>query len=101
MLLNLSIITDYKKLFHEIPLLVIKRSILLENEALFQNLIRVYKTRNMIVHCAGPLDETETERISLNEKGANEAFNIALDTFKWLKIEKFEILRNRKHILIE
>lgn len=93
--------TDFKKLLHEIPLYLTKRSILLENETLYQDLIRLYKTRNKIVHWGAPLDENEAERIPLTEKGANDAFDIALDTFKWLKIEKFETLRNRKHILIE
>ena len=93
--------TDFKKLLHEVPMYLMKKSIFIENEPLYHSLLKLYNTRNKIVHWGAPLDENENERIPLTEQGANKAFDIALDTFKWMKISRFEILRNRKGILIE
>jgi hypothetical protein len=36
--------TDFKKLLHEIPLYLLKRSILIENQILYNNLLKLYNT---------------------------------------------------------
>jgi hypothetical protein len=77
------------------------RSIYLENQKLYHNLLRLYRTRNKIVHLGAPINEDPNERISINEEGANLAFDIALDTFHWAGIKRFQILRIRKHIIVK
>jgi hypothetical protein len=93
--------TDFKKLLNEVPLYLMKRSIYIENEKLYHNLIKLYTTRNKIVHWGAPLEENESKRLSLNGKGANLAFEIALDTFSWIGHKRYEILRTRKHIILK
>jgi hypothetical protein len=53
---RLNEIRDKKLRLHEIPLYLLHRSILVENETLYQNAIKVYKARDNIVHY-GHLDE--------------------------------------------
>jgi hypothetical protein len=93
--------TDFKKLLHQIPLYLSNKSILIDNEKLYQNLIRLYSTRNKIVHWGAPIDEDSTKRIELNEKGARLAFEIMLDTYLWMGITRFEILRQWKFVTID
>lgn len=93
--------SDFKKLLHHIPLYLLGKSILQENEPLYANLIKLYTTRNKIVHWGQSLETDEKETIPLNAKGANMAFALALDVFNWVGIKRFEVLRDRKFILLE
>lgn len=92
--------TDFKKLLHEIPLYLHGKSLLREKEKLYLNLRKLYATRNKIVHWGTALENDETKLIPVTENGANRAFEYALETFLWVGINRFEILRNRKFTTI-
>ena len=51
--------TEFRPLLHEAPLYVLGRSLLVESESLYQQAIRLYRTRNQIVHRGEILDGPE------------------------------------------
>ena len=67
---------------HEVPLYLMGRSILLENEPLYQKAIKLYKTRNDIAHL-GESMVGEQSQYETNEKDALEAIECAIEIFKW------------------
>ena len=76
--------TDFGVLLHELSLYVLRRSLLLEDESLFQRAKRLYATRNKIVH-SGELTEEDTMKFhTFDETGSMEALLTAVHLFSWL-----------------
>ncbi len=48
--------TEFKKLLHEIPLYLMRKSMLLEKENIYKNSLKMYNTRNKIVHWGAPTE---------------------------------------------
>lgn len=90
----------FKRLLHEVPLYLLGRSIMIEEKKLYQGLLKLYNTRNKIVHLGAPADTGNDKVLSINEEGARVAFSLLLDTFNWMKIQRFDVLRTNKHIKI-
>jgi len=91
----------FKRMLHEIPLYVLNRSIMMENPKLYQSLLKLYNTRNKIVHFGTPADPENGKLLPISEQGARTAFSLLLDTFEWMRINRFSVLRNNKHIEIK
>ncbi len=90
---------DFTVRLHELPLYVLRRSLLVEDETLFHRAKRLYKTRNKIVH-AGKIDNSRggehyTFEMSLTR---NDALNTAIKIFSWLGMRANFILPT-KHFL--
>jgi hypothetical protein len=76
--------SDFSVLLHELPLYVLHRSLLMEDESLFQRAKRLYATRNKIVH-SGELTEEDTIKLHLfDEAGSMDALKTAVHLFVWL-----------------
>jgi len=73
---------DFTRLLHEIPLYLLKRSLLLEDERLYQVAKKLYLTRNKIVHLGEAPDEGDAY-FSLNRSGAVGALECAIEVFDW------------------
>ena len=68
---------------HEIPLYLTGKSLLVENEPLYQIATKVYRTRNKIAHL-GEVPEGEQSYVELNEDGARMAIACAIKVIQWL-----------------
>lgn len=86
--------TDFRKLLHEIPLYLKNKSLLIEEEQLYADTLKLYTTRNKIVHWGTPLNPNFDQMLEINEAGANLAVQIALKLFTWMGIDKFNQLDN-------
>lgn len=76
-------------LLHEKPLYLLGKSILLDDENLYNDALKVYTTRNKIVHMGEP-DPSNANVISIDLDGARMAFNTAVKVFKWMGIERYK-----------
>lgn len=81
--------SDFKKLLHEVPLYLFNKSLLLEKPDLFRDAMRLYKTRNKIVHWGAPFNSVNDEFLQINEAGSKVAINTTLEVFKWMNIDKY------------
>ena len=81
--------TNFSFLLHERPLYIWKRSVLLENENLYNAAKQLYSTRNKIVHWGEP-DSTISNLLKIDDEGANQAFSIARKLFKWAGVDEFD-----------
>lgn len=93
--------TDFKKLLHEAPLYLLKKSILLENELLYHNLIKLYNTRNKIVHWGAPIIHDNDRLISINEAGADQALQMAIAVYNWFGITDYDFMNKRGFVEIK
>jgi len=93
--------TDFKKLLHEAPLYLINKSILLENEALYKDLIKLYNTRNKIVHLGAPVVHSPDHFIELNSKGAFAALKMAIAVFNWVGNFDYDFMVEEKFISLK
>ncbi len=73
---------DFKHLLHEQPLYLIKRSLLREDKDLYDDAIRLYRTRNKLVHRGSP--PLEKEYLPLTVGGSKSALLIAIKVVRWL-----------------
>lgn len=81
--------TNFSILLHERPLYIWKRSVLLEDENLYKSAKQLYSTRNKIVHWGEP-DPSINDLLKIDKEGANKAFTVARNLFKWAGITEFE-----------
>ena len=65
---------------------------LLDNQNIYKDALKLYKTRNKIVHWGEPNEENEQDLFSIDDKGAVDAFNIAVDIFNWMGVKGYEKL---------
>ena len=80
--------SDFNVLLHELPLYVLRRSLLAEDQALYADAKRLYSTRNQVVH-SGALVENETnQHFRLDAGGAMAALQTAAALFSWLKLKE-------------
>ncbi|MES2810218.1 MAG: hypothetical protein V4619_16415 [Bacteroidota bacterium] len=93
--------TDFKKLLHTAPLYLINRSILLEDESLYRRLIKLYNTRNKIVHWGAPLVHNEDQLLPLNSDGASQSLDIAISVFNWLGIDRYNFIREKGFVKLK
>lgn len=72
---------EFRVLLHELPLYLKKRSLLVENDVLYQRLIRLHGTRNDLAH-TGDVSST-VERFSIDYDGTKLAVRTAISAFRW------------------
>ena len=90
---------DFKKLLHEVPLYLMNKSILIDNELLYQNLDKLYNTRNKIVHGNAIIYDPE-KLVSVDTKGAELAMRMTIETFNWFGITRYNIFLKNNLIKI-
>ena len=91
----LSSKSDFVQLIHQLPLYLLRRSLLVEDERLYQNARKLYATRNKIVH-RGELsnDENLSSYLPISEVGAREAIECTVGLFRWFGVpEEYTIPR--------
>lgn len=74
--------TEFRLLLHERPLYLLGRSVLLEDESLYREIIRLYKTRNNIAH-RGELVEDNGDLFRITLEDASAAVACAIRLFEW------------------
>jgi hypothetical protein len=73
----------FAELLHEMPLYLMGRSLLVENEPLYQLAIKLYRTRNKIAHLGEP-PQGERSYLEMNKEDALKAIECAMEVIKWL-----------------
>jgi len=73
----LSETDNFSRLLHEIPLYLTRRSLLQENQTLYQNAMILYRTRNRLSH-GQAFDAPEQNVLSLDREGAFAGLRTAL-----------------------
>lgn len=77
---------DANSLLHEGSLYVLGKSLLAEDERLFQLMQRLRSTRNKIVHHGEPPNANRNQYLPINEIGSSDALNCANGVLAWLGI---------------
>lgn len=77
---------DANSLLHEGALYVLGKSLLVEDEALFQRVQCVRATRNKIVHEGEPPDSPSNQYLPLDSSGSSDALNCVDAVYRWLGI---------------
>lgn len=80
---------------HEQSLYILNKSLLVENEKLYQGMINMYKTRNKIVHEGEVKNYHDKNLLSIDEKGAEKAIEYSIGFFNWLGENDFDIFKKR------
>jgi hypothetical protein len=71
---------------HEVSLYLTGKSLLLDDEALYQKTIKLYRTRNKIAHLGEPPTSGQST-FGMNEKDSLEVIKIAIKVFEWLGVQ--------------
>lgn len=77
--------SKFLELLHEIPLYIFGKSLLVDNEALYQKATRLYRTRNKIAHLGEPHAGNQTT-FAMTEEDALEAIECAMNIFQWFEV---------------
>lgn len=80
--------SDFKQCLHERPLYLIRKSLLKDNQALYQKCLDLYKIRNHLVHKGIPEKKLAYQ---LNGENAQSAIECALSVFKWFGVKDYYI----------
>jgi hypothetical protein len=89
---------DANSLLHEGALYILGRSLLVENQDLFQRVQRLRATRNKIVHL-GELPESRADQyLSIDRDGSSDALNCFNEVFEWLGIGQGYKLRGHRFV---
>jgi hypothetical protein len=75
---------DANSLLHEGALYVLGRSLLAENERLYQIVQKLRSTRNKIVHHGEPPNTNVHQYLSIDASGSSDALNCAIGVLTWL-----------------
>jgi hypothetical protein len=62
--------SDFNVLIHELPLYILGRSLLKEDELLYQSAKRLYLTRNKLAHLGGLPENEASPLYAIDSKGA-------------------------------
>lgn len=89
---KLKSINSFSLLLNELPLYVMNKSLFYENENLYQSALKLYRTRNKIVHLGDIPQENEKNFLTIDKEGAQEAYKTVLEIFRWMGIEDFEFI---------
>lgn len=77
---------EFGLLLHEAPLYLLRRSLLVENEALFKEAKTLYTTRNKIVHRGEPPESNEAKYLAIDLEGSSQALLCARDILQWFGV---------------
>ncbi len=91
---------QFKFKIHEQYTYLFDKSIRTENKILYDNLLRLYNTRNKIVH-EGEIKIPNNDLLTIDSSGSNKSFDLAIEFLNWLGDPSFKILSGRKFILVK
>jgi hypothetical protein len=89
---------DFRLLLHERPLYVLRRSLLIDQQALYQNAMKLHNTRNQIAHQGEIPIGGETSYFGITKPDAQAAIECAIDLFKWFGVTDEYIIPTDKLI---
>ena len=85
---SLSETTNFSRMLHERPLYLLKRSLLVDNDVVYKAAIKLYRTRNKIVHHGEPPVDENERYLVLERSSALEAIKCSVDIFKWFGVNE-------------
>jgi hypothetical protein len=77
---------DANSLLHEGALYILGRSLLVDDQGLFQLVQRLRATRNKIVHQGEPPDPLGDQYLTIDREGSSDALNCVNAVFAWLGV---------------
>ena len=77
---------NFRIFLHELLLYVSRRSLLVDNGELYQQLLKLHATRNDLVH-TGDVGGS-TDRLPVDHDGAKETMRLAIAAFQWFGAEE-------------
>lgn len=80
---------NFGRLLHEIPLYVMRRSMMLEEKSLFDDCKNLYSTRNVLGHGAKSPDDKPL--LTLDRAGSESALATAVRAFAWFGHSNFHV----------
>ncbi|MCZ8216250.1 MAG: HEPN domain-containing protein, partial [Cyclobacteriaceae bacterium] len=84
---------------HEQYTYLFNTSIRTEKRELYENLIKLYNTRNKIVH-EGEIKVPNNDLLTIDSSGSNQAFDFTIEFWDWLGDTSFKVFSGRKYILV-
>lgn len=78
----------FSRLLHEVPLYLIRRSLLDEDQALYKRAISLYRTRNRISH-GRRVEPDENDLFLVDRDGALQGLATAIAVFEWFGISGY------------
>ncbi len=73
----------FARLIHELPLYIFRKSLLVENQALYQDAKELYEVRNDFAHTGKPDQKRQSSKFELNARGALRGLKCVIDVFHW------------------
>jgi hypothetical protein len=84
---------NFGRLLHEAPLYVLRRSLLVDQPALYQHARELYGTRNRLGHGQQITEQAQKEQnlLGVDAKGGKKAVQTAIDVFQWFGRSGFQL----------
>jgi hypothetical protein len=89
---------DFRLLLHERPLYVLRRSLLIDQQDLYHNAMKLHSTRNKIAHQGEIPIGGETSYFGITKPDAQAAIECAINLFKWFGVSDEYIIPTDKLI---
>ena len=89
---HLNKTSQIKFVLHEKLLYTTGKSLLIENESLYQSAIKLYNTRNKIVH--NWKVENEKNILIIDSTGSKEAYNTVIKLACWLGFSHYDLIQD-------
>jgi len=86
--------SDFRSLLHELSLYVLGRSLLIENENLYQDAMKLHATRNKLAHIGDLPSSPGDQYIQLDSPGSLVSIKTAVELFGWLGLRHDYVLPN-------
>jgi hypothetical protein len=93
--------SDFRGLLHELSLYVLGRSLLIENENLYQDAMKLHATRNKLAHIGDLPSSPGDQYIQLDSLGSLKSIKTAVELFGWLGLRHDYVLPDFRFTRIE
>jgi hypothetical protein len=93
--------SDFRGLLHELSLYVLGRSLLIENENLYQDAMKLYAIRNKLAHIGDLPSDPSDQYIQLDSQGSLKSIKTAVQLLGWLGLRHDYVLPNFRFSRIE
>lgn len=80
----------FDSLLKEYPLYIRGKSLVEENKGLYDRALKLYTTRNGLVHRGDLTDKDQKKTYNLDKSGCSAAIIVAVELFRWMGISSFD-----------
>lgn len=84
---SLSKSNSFTTNLHELPLYILKKSLLIEDKDLYDFADKIYSTRNSLIH-SGKINPDSDKDLELTQNNAKKSINAVIEILDWFNIEE-------------